>query len=110
MGIVEAARGVSWARRRQPDDVVYGVALAHDRCSPGDLLQQAIAAENAGFDAVCCSDHLAPWWAPGEPAPTACANAWVWLGAAGQATGSVSLGPAVTALTHRYNPVVVAQQ
>jgi coenzyme F420-dependent glucose-6-phosphate dehydrogenase len=110
MGIVDAARGVLWARRRQPDDVVYGVALAHERFSPGDLLQQAVQAERAGFDVVCCSDHLAPWWAPHEPAPAACGNAWVWLGAAGHATDSVSLGSAVTALTHRYNPVVVAQQ
>jgi coenzyme F420-dependent glucose-6-phosphate dehydrogenase len=34
----------------------------------------------------------------------------VWLGAAGQATKRAALGSAVTALTHRYNPVVVAQQ
>jgi len=34
----------------------------------------------------------------------------VWLGAAGRATSSVSLGPAVSALVHRYNPVVMAQQ
>lgn len=110
MGILEAARGVLWARRQQPDDVAYGVALAHERFSPGELLQQAAEAENAGFDVVCCSDHLAPWWTPDGPAPAACGNAWVWLGAAGQATQSVSLGSAVTALTHRYNPVVVAQQ
>jgi coenzyme F420-dependent glucose-6-phosphate dehydrogenase len=34
----------------------------------------------------------------------------VWLGAAGQATSAVSLGPAVSAIVHRYNPVVMAQQ
>jgi coenzyme F420-dependent glucose-6-phosphate dehydrogenase len=34
----------------------------------------------------------------------------VWLGAAGQATARVSIGSAVTAIIHRYNPVVVAQQ
>jgi coenzyme F420-dependent glucose-6-phosphate dehydrogenase len=34
----------------------------------------------------------------------------VWLGAAGQATSQVSLGPAVSAIVHRYNPVVMAQQ
>lgn len=110
MGVVESARGVLWARRRQPDEVAYVAALAHERFEPGDLLRQAVQAEVAGFDGVCCSDHLAPWWEPGEPAPAACGNAWVWLGAAGQATSEVSIGSAVTALVHRYNPVVVAQQ
>ena len=34
----------------------------------------------------------------------------LWLGAVGQATKQIPLGTAVTALVHRYNPVVVAQQ
>jgi coenzyme F420-dependent glucose-6-phosphate dehydrogenase len=99
-----------WARRRQPDDVVYGVALAHERFGPPELLDQAVAAERAGFDIVCCSDHLAPWWDPSGGTPAHCGNAWVWLGAAGNATSSVSIGPAVSAIVHRYNPVVMAQQ
>jgi len=110
MGVLESVKGVLWARRRQPDDVAYGVSLAHERFSPDELVRQAVAAEEAGFDAICCSDHLAPWWEPGDPAPAACGNAWVWLGAAGQATRRASLGTAVTGLVHRYNPVVVAQQ
>ncbi len=110
MGIVESVRGVLWARKRQPDEVAYGIALGHERFSPSDLLEQAVAADRAGFDAVCCSDHLAPWWSPEQGPPAHCGNAWVWLGAAGQATQRVSLGPAVTSLVHRYNPVVVAQQ
>lgn len=110
MGIIESARGVLWARRRQPDEIAYGVALGHERFTPRELLTQARAAEEAGFDAVCCSDHLAPWWEPAGGPPAACGNAWVWLGAAGQATERVSLGSAVTAIVHRYNPAVVAQQ
>jgi coenzyme F420-dependent glucose-6-phosphate dehydrogenase len=110
MGIIESARGVLWARRRQPDEVAYAVALGHERFSPYQLLEQAVAAERAGFDAICCSDHLAPWWEPREGTPASCANAWVWLGAAGQVTDRAALGSAVTAITHRYNPVVVAQQ
>jgi len=109
-GVIESIRGVMWARKRQPDDVAYGVALGHERFSPPELIQQAVAAEKAGFDMVCCSDHLAPWWEPTPETPAACGNAWVWLGAAGNATQEVSLGPAVTAIVHRYNPVVVAQQ
>lgn len=85
-------------------------SLAHERFQPDQLLKHAVAAEQAGFDGVCCSDHVEPWWAPDDPTPAACGNAWVWLGAVGNATSQVSLGTAVTGLIHRYNPVVVAQQ
>lgn len=108
--VIQAVRGVLWARRRQPDEVAYLVSLGHERFTPSDLLQQTVEAENAGFDGVCCSDHLAPWWDPDTGPRAACGNAWVWLGAAGQVTRRVALGPAVTAVVHRYNPVVVAQQ
>jgi coenzyme F420-dependent glucose-6-phosphate dehydrogenase len=90
--------------------VAYGIALGHERFGPRELLGQAVAAERAGFDFVGCSDHLAPWWDPAGGTPAYCANAWVWLGGAGQATSSVSLGPAVSAIVGRYNPVVMAQQ
>src|SRR3954453_16217247 len=110
MGLVESVQGVLWARRRQPDDVVYGVALGHERFAPDELLRQAVVAEEAGFDIVCCSDHLTPWWADGDPAPANSGNAWVWLGAVANATKEPSLGPAVTGVIHRYNPVVLAQQ
>jgi coenzyme F420-dependent glucose-6-phosphate dehydrogenase len=110
MNIVESVKAVMWARKRQPEDVAYGIALGHERFSPRELLRQAVEAERAGFDLVCCSDHLAPWWDPAQGPPAHCANAWVWLGAAGQATSSVSVGPAVSAIVHRYNPVVMAQK
>lgn len=110
MSIVESAKGILWARRRQPDEIAYVAALGHERFGPDELIEQAVAAEEAGFDAIACSDHLRAWWPDGEPAPAHCGNPWVWLGAAGQATESVSLGTAVTGLVHRYNPVVVAQQ
>jgi coenzyme F420-dependent glucose-6-phosphate dehydrogenase len=110
MSLIESVRGVMWARRRQPDEVAYGVALGHERFTPAQLLEQALAAEEAGFDAIACSDHLAPWWEPRDGTPAACGNAWVWLGAAGNATQRISLGTAVSGVVHRYNPVVVAQQ
>src|SRR5215211_7426599 len=110
MGIFESLRALLWARKRSPEQVRYFLALAHERFQPGELVRQAAAAEEAGFDAVCGSDHLEPWWAPDAPTPAACGNVWVWLGAVGQATRKVGLGTAVTGLIHRYNPVVVAQQ
>ena len=98
-----------WARKHQPEHVQYWAALAHERFPPDELLLQAVAAEQAGFDGICCSDHLAPWWTDAT-APTNSGNAWVWLGAAAHATQRPKLGSAVTGIIHRYNPVVVAQQ
>jgi coenzyme F420-dependent glucose-6-phosphate dehydrogenase len=109
MSVASAVKGVLAARRHRPERVRYMVALAHERFPPDDLLQQAIEAEQAGFDGVCCSDHLAPWWSE-RTAPTNSGNAWVWLGAAAHATSRVALGTGVTAIVYRYNPVVVAQQ
>jgi coenzyme F420-dependent glucose-6-phosphate dehydrogenase len=110
VGLVESVRGVLWARGNAPEQVRYLAALAQERFQPDELLRQAVEAERAGFDGICCSDHLEPWWAPDAPTPAACGNAWVWLGAAGRATSKVALGTAVTGLVYRYNPVVVAQQ
>jgi coenzyme F420-dependent glucose-6-phosphate dehydrogenase len=87
----------------------YYCALGHERFQPDDLLKQAAEAEAAGFDGVCCSDHLAPWWTE-RTAPNASGNAWVWLGAAARETKRADIGTAVTGIIHRYNPVVVAQQ
>jgi len=82
----------------------YFYGAAHEQFPPEDLLQQAVEAERAGFDGVACSDHLQPWWEPGESG-----HAWVWLGAAGQATDGLALGTAVTPPGPRYHPVLIAQ-
>jgi coenzyme F420-dependent glucose-6-phosphate dehydrogenase len=87
----------------------YILSLAHERFAPEELLAQAVEAERAGFDGIACSDHFQPWWEDGEPAPAHSGHAWVWLGAAGQATEAVALGTAVTGVVHRYHPAVVAQ-
>lgn len=81
----------------------YWFSASHEQFPPSALIGQAIQAEAAGFDGIGCSDHFAPWWPDGQSG-----NAWVWLGAAGQAT-SLPLGSGVTALVHRYHPAVVAQ-
>lgn len=111
MGATDLAVGARWAAKQGgADQPVIGMGLGHERFAPDELLDQAIAAERAGFEAISCSDHITPWWAAGDPAPNNSGNAWVWLGAAGNATESVSLGTAVTGAIHRYNPVVLAQQ
>jgi coenzyme F420-dependent glucose-6-phosphate dehydrogenase len=77
---------------------------AHEQFPPDDLLRQAVEAERAGFDGIGCSDHLQPWWEPGESG-----NAWIWLGAAAQATEKVALGTGVTPPGPRYHPALIAQ-
>lgn len=78
--------------------------LPTEQFTPRDLVDHARAAERAGFDAINVSDHLQPWWEPGESG-----QAWTLLGAIGQATSRVGLGTGVTAPVFRYNPVMVAQ-
>lgn len=82
----------------------YFHLCAHEQFPPADLLRQAERAEDAGFDGIGCSDHLQPWWERGESG-----HAWVWLGAAAQATERVQLGTAVTAAGPRYHPLLIAQ-
>lgn len=82
----------------------FYMAAAHERFAPDELIDQAVAAEAAGFDGICCSDHFQPWWEPGESG-----QAWTWLGAAGAVTARMDLGTAVTAPVHRYHPALVAQ-
>ncbi len=41
--VLESLRGVLWARRRQPDEVAYLLAAAHERFSPRELVEQAAA-------------------------------------------------------------------
>src|SRR5215207_1040810 len=82
----------------------YFLGAAHEQFPPEDLLKQAVEAERAGFQGVAGSDHLQPWWEPGESG-----HAWVWLGAVGQATKGVAIGTAVTPPGPRYHPVLIAQ-
>jgi coenzyme F420-dependent glucose-6-phosphate dehydrogenase len=84
--------------------VKYFYVCAHEQFPPGELLAQAVEAERAGFDGLGCSDHLQPWWKGGESG-----HAWVWLGAALQATNRVPIGTAVTPPGPRYHPVLIAQ-
>lgn len=81
----------------------YFFGASHEEFPPEELLEQAVAAERAGFDGISVSDHLQPWWEPGESG-----HAWVWLGAAGQAT-TLPIGTGVTSTGARYHPAMIAQ-
>jgi probable non-F420 flavinoid oxidoreductase len=83
---------------------VVGFHASHEQVHPGVLRDDAVRAEDAGFDAVMCSDHLAPW----TGAQGHSGYAWSWLGAALQATRRVPMG-AFHAPGQRYHPVISAQ-
>ena len=84
--------------------VRYYLGCMHEQYHPRELLEQAVEGERAGFDGISCSDHFQPWWEPGHSG-----QAWIWLGAAAEATERVPLGPAVTVALERYHPALVAQ-
>ena len=67
------------------------------------MLEQAQAAERAGFDGLATSDHFAPWFPDGRGT-----QAWIVLAAAGRDTTG-PLGTSVTPIVHHYHPGVVAQ-
>ena len=87
-----------------PEAVRYFHFCSHEQFPPGELLEQAVRAEAAGFDGIACSDHLQPWWEPGESA-----HAWPWLGAAGARVERLPFGTGVTPPGPRYHPVLIAQ-
>jgi coenzyme F420-dependent glucose-6-phosphate dehydrogenase len=81
----------------------YWFAASTEEFLPQDLIEQAKAAEQAGFDALGVSDHFAPWWPEGLAT-----FAWTHLGAVGQVT-TKPIGTGVTPIVHHYHPGVVAQ-
>jgi alkanesulfonate monooxygenase SsuD/methylene tetrahydromethanopterin reductase-like flavin-dependent oxidoreductase (luciferase family) len=70
---------------------------------PATMVELAVTAEDAGWDGFFVWDHIVV--SDGMPV----ADPWVLLGAIGQATGSIRVGPMVAALP-RHRPWVVARQ
>ncbi|MEV7428435.1 TIGR03557 family F420-dependent LLM class oxidoreductase [Nocardioides sp. NPDC092400] len=82
----------------------FGYFLSCEEYTPQQLIEQAVAAEEAGFEALWISDHFHPWNdEQGE-------SAFVWsvIGALSQAC-SLPVTTAVTCPTVRVHPAVVAQ-
>ena len=82
---------------------IVGFHASHEQIPPSGLLAAVKKAEEAGFTAAMCSDHLAPW----SERQGHSGHAWTWLGAAMQAT-SLPFG-VVTAPGQRSHPVMTAQ-
>jgi G6PDH family F420-dependent oxidoreductase len=83
----------------------FGYTLYCEGNPPKDLVRQAVAAEEAGFDFLVISDHYHPWLTSQSHA----AFAWSVLGAVAQATDRIELATMVTCPIMRYHPAIVAQ-
>lgn len=84
--------------------VRIGYFLSCECFGPRELLHQARAAEQAGFDRLWISDHFHPWTEEQGQSPFV----WSVIGALSQVT-SLPIMTAVTCPLIRMHPVVVAQ-
>jgi len=83
----------------------YGYKLMAEEHGPRALVENARAAEAAGFEFAGISDHYHPWVVEQGHSPFA----WSVLGAIAEATSRLGLLTAVTCPTFRYHPAVIAQ-
>ena len=84
--------------------VKFGWKAGSEQYPPQQLLEYAVAAEEAGFESIDVSDHFHPWSEQGQ----AC-FVWTWLGAAAVLTQKIMLGTGVTCPILRYHPAIIAQ-
>jgi G6PDH family F420-dependent oxidoreductase len=82
----------------------FGYFLSCEEYSPAELVEQAVAAERAGFEALWISDHYHPWNDEQGESPFV----WGMIGAISQAC-SLPVTTAVTCPTVRIHPAVIAQ-
>ena len=85
--------------------VQLGYTLSSEEHGPNELVRNARAAEDAGFEFATISDHFHPWVdAQGE-------SPFVWsvIGGIAQATERIRLGTGVTCPTIRIHPAIIAQ-
>jgi G6PDH family F420-dependent oxidoreductase len=84
--------------------MTIGYFLSCEEYSPEQLVEQAVAAQAAGFEALWISDHFHPWNDEQGHSPFV----WSVIGALSQAC-DLPVTTAVTCPTVRTHPVVIAQ-
>ncbi|MGB6209226.1 F420-dependent hydroxymycolic acid dehydrogenase [Mycobacterium sp.] len=82
-----------------------GFVLSHEQFSTSQLVDQAQAAEQAGFRYLWASDHLQPW----QDNEGHSMFPWITLALVGQRTTQIPFGTGVTCPIYRYHPTTVAQ-
>ena len=87
-----------------PKAPTIGYFLSCEEYAPADLIEQAVLAEKAGFDALWISDHFHPW----NDEQGQSAFVWSVIGALAQVC-KLPVTTAVTCPTMRLSPVITAQ-
>ncbi len=85
--------------------VTFGYKLMTEEHAPKAIVQNAVAAEAAGFDFLSISDHFHPWLESQGHA----GFAWSLLGAIAHATSTIQIATGLTCPLIRYHPAVIAQ-
>ncbi|MBS4727544.1 F420-dependent hydroxymycolic acid dehydrogenase [Mycobacterium sp. SM1] len=88
-----------------PPGPVVGFVLSHEQFPTTELVEQAQAAEQAGFRCLWASDHIQPW----QDNEGHSMFPWITLALVGQRASHVPFGTGVTCPSYRYNPTTVAQ-
>lgn len=89
----------------------FGLFCSMEEFTPRQCLDQAVAAEDAGYDSVWVNDHFHPWFDHLPDGTKASGgNAWAWMPAALERTDDVQIGTGVSAVLNRYHPAAVAQR
>ena len=83
-----------------------GYTLMGEQRSPRQLVDDAVLAEQSGFELLVASDHFSPWLEVQGHSP----YTWSVLGAVAQATTHIPFMTFVTCPILRYHPAVVAQK
>lgn len=83
----------------------FGWLCSHESYQPEVLVDQAVKAEEVGFDVVLGSDHFHPW----VDEESAAGFVWSWFGAVAARTEQVELGTSVTCPLFHYHPGLIAQ-
>jgi G6PDH family F420-dependent oxidoreductase len=82
----------------------FGYFLSCEEYDPAELIDQAVRAQQAGFDALWISDHFHPWNDEQGESPFV----WSVIGALSQVC-RLPVTTAVTCPTIRTHPAIVAQ-
>ena len=78
---------------------------SHESYQPEVLVDQAVLAEEVGFDLVLGSDHFHPW----VDDRSAAGFVWSWFGSVAARTERIEMATSVTCPLFHYHPALIAQ-
>jgi G6PDH family F420-dependent oxidoreductase len=84
--------------------VQYGYTLSSEEHPPRALIENAVRAEESGFDFVSISDHFHPWVTAQGHSPFV----WSVLGGIAASTERIGVGVGVTCPIMRIHPAIIA--